>query len=216
MDFRKWRREPVQGVMEIYIVSLDYRPGGLSGRIRPLRRFSTGATLARMKGIVLVLAAMLVHPAPAAAASAEISCGIPSFKWGGELQRFLSQRAVEAMSRAASVQSGPDGDLDRLIAPTAAFSFGVGDVGGTLGTGVAGARLLAKYMNADSYRFLGWDTIPSPVQNACGQQRVDVEFTDSASKRVYPVRFTFDGGRIAAADGWTRSYDAGPMGVPRQ
>lgn len=85
-----------------------------------------------------------------------------------------------------------------------------------MGTGVAGARLLAKQMNADSYRFLGWDFIPRPVENACGQQKVDVEFTDSVSKRLYPVRFTFEGGRITAADGWTRSFEAGPMSALRE
>ena len=191
-------------------------PTGLNDRFRPLRAFRTGAKLARMKGIVLVLAAMLADPPPAAASPAEPNCGIPSFKWGGELQRFLSQRAVEVVRRAASVQSGADPELDRLVAPTAALSLGVGDVGRPLGTGVAGARSLAKEMKADTYRFLGWDFIPSPVEDACGPQKVDIEFTDTASKRVYPVRFTFEGGRVAAAKGWTRSFDAGPMGTLRE
>ncbi len=76
---------------------------------------------------------------------------------------------------------------------------------------MAGARALAREMDADTYRFLGWDYIPSPVEDACASHKVEVEFTDPGSKRVYPVVFTFERGRVIAAEGWSRSFDAGPI-----
>jgi hypothetical protein len=98
-----------------------------------------------------------------------------------------------------------------MVAPSATFSLGSGDVGRTLGVGVAGARALAREMKADTFRFLGWDYIPTPIKDACASHKVEVEFIDTHGKHVYPIAFTFEAGRLIAAAGWSRSFETGPV-----
>lgn len=66
-------------------------------------------------------------------------------------------------------------------------------------------------MKADTFRFLGWDYIPTAVKDTCALHKVDVEFTDTRGKNVYPVSFTFKAGRLIAAAGWSRSIETGPV-----
>lgn len=66
-------------------------------------------------------------------------------------------------------------------------------------------------MKADTFRFLGWDYIPMPVESPCGIHKVDVEFVDTQGQNVFPVTFTFEAGRIVTAAGWSRSYQSGPV-----
>ena len=66
-------------------------------------------------------------------------------------------------------------------------------------------------MKADTYRFLDWNYIPTPVKGPCGVQKVEIEFTDSRGRNVYPVTFTFRGGRIVSAEGWARTFETGPV-----
>ena len=132
-------------------------------------------------------------------------CGLPEITSSRELHQFLSLRAVEVVRRA-----NRDGELATLIAPSASFSLGAGDVGRPLGTGVDGARELARTMNADTYRFLGWDYMDMPA-NACASQEVEVEFIDSQGKNVSRVKFTFESGRVVSAAGWERSYESGRL-----
>lgn len=133
-------------------------------------------------------------------------CGLPEITRSRELHQFLSLRAVEVVKRAAN----RDGELASLIAPSASFSLGAGDVGRPLGTGVEGARELARTMNADTYRYLGWDYMDMPV-DACSSQKVEVEFIDSKGKNVSRVEFVFESGRVVSAAGWARSYEAGRL-----
>jgi hypothetical protein len=133
-------------------------------------------------------------------------CGLPKITGSRELDQFLSLRAVEVVRRAAS----PDGGLVALVAPSASFSLGAGDVGRPLGTGIDGARELAQTMRADTYRFLGWDYMDMPA-DPCSKHKVEVEFIDSQSKHVSLVKFTFDAGRMVSADGWQRSFETGRL-----
>ena len=133
-------------------------------------------------------------------------CGLSQIKSASELHQFLSLRAVEVVKRAAS----PDDGLAALVAPSASFDLGAGDVGRPLGMGVDGARALARTMKADTYRFLGWDYMDVPV-DPCATQKVEVEFIDSQGKNVSRVEFTFEAGRVVSADGWERSFEAGEL-----
>jgi len=65
-------------------------------------------------------------------------------------------------------------------------------------------------MQADSYRFLGWDYMDGPA-NPCSKHEVEVEFIDSQAKRVSRVEFTFEAGRVVSAVGWQRSFETGVM-----
>lgn len=141
---------------------------------------------------------------PAFAASP--GCGMPNITGARELQKFLSMRAIEVIKLAASSNDG----LAALVAPSASFDLGSGDVGRPLGEGVSGARALALEMHADTYRFLGWDYMDMPAA-PCETNKVDIEFTDSQSKRVSLVTFTFNAGRMANATGRVRSFETGPL-----
>ena len=112
----------------------------------------------------------------------------------------------EAVNRAGN----PDEGLAAVVAPSASFNLGVGDVGRPLGAGVDGIRELARTMKADTYRFLGWDYMDMPA-DACSKQQVEVEFIDSQGKNVSRVEFTFNDGRVVSAVGWQRSYEAGRL-----
>jgi hypothetical protein len=71
-------------------------------------------------------------------------------------------------------------------------------------------------MNADSYRFLGWDYMDGPA-SAYTTQKVEVEFIDSRTKGLSRVEFTFEAGRVVSAVGWARSFEAGALkGVGRR
>lgn len=137
-------------------------------------------------------------------------CGLHEFTSSRELHQFLSLRAVEVIKQAAN----PDDGLAALVAPTATFNLGAGDVGRPLGTGTDGARELARTMKADTYRFPGWDYMDMPP-NACSKPEVEVEveFIDSQDKNVSRVKFTFevDRIRVVSAVGWERSFETGRL-----
>ncbi|MDX2209109.1 MAG: hypothetical protein SFV20_01985 [Sphingopyxis sp.] len=130
------------------------------------------------------------------------SCPLANIESQRELHELLSLRAVEIVKLAMS------GDRERLaewVTPSASFNLGAGDVGRPLGTGIQGAETLAATMNADTYRYLGWDYMDGPAM-PCASQKVAVEFVDSQSKSMSQVQFTFVGGRLADAIGWQRSF----------
>ncbi|MGO4549533.1 hypothetical protein AB4059_00295 [Lysobacter sp. 2RAF19] len=141
---------------------------------------------------------------PAFAAPSE--CGLPEITGARELNRFLSLRAVEVVKRAAN----PDDGLAAMVAPSAIFNLGAGDVGRPLGTGVDGARALAREMKADTYRFLGWDYMDMPA-GACSKRKVEVEFIDGKGKQLSRLEFTFEAGRVVSAIGWVRSFETGRL-----
>jgi len=132
------------------------------------------------------------------------NCGLPRVSGLNELNELLSLRAVDFVERAAS----PKSDLAPLMSPSAEFSLGAGDVGRPLGSGIVGARKLAHTMNANRYRFLGWDYMDGPAE-ACARNEVEVEFIDSRNQFVSKMKFIFEGGRVVKADGWQRSFKTG-------
>ena len=152
----------------------------------------------------LVFVGLALAAGPVLAGSSD--CGLPEITSSRELHQFLSLRAVEVVRRAANL----DDRLATLIDASASFSLGTGDVGRPLGTGIDGARELARTMNADTYRFLGWDYMDMPT-DACSRQRVEVEFIDTQAKNVSRVEFTFESGRVMSASGWERSYQSGRL-----
>ena len=164
-----------------------------------------------MKALGLAIAILSLGSSGAIAAPAADRCDLPAVKYMGDLQSVLSRRAVEVVNRSASLRSGDDVHLRRWIAPFADFSLGAGDVGRPLGKGVSGAQALAVEMKADTFRYLGWNFIPTPVEAPCASQKVEVEFTDTRGGKVYPVTFTFKDGRVVAAEGWSRTFEAGPL-----
>jgi len=136
-------------------------------------------------------------------------CDVAGLTRMSDLVAALSRRAVDAVS-AAGRQDGED-RLAGVIASDAAFSLGSGDVVRSLGHGVDGARAMAREMKPDTFRFLGWDYIPTPAADPCGEHKVDVEFVNIRSQTLFPTTFTFRAGRIVDAAGWSRSYVTGPV-----
>jgi hypothetical protein len=158
----------------------------------------------RVYDILIVVGGLALFARPSAGAVRQ--CALAKIDSALELHEALSLRAVAVVRRAADATDSQAA----LIAPDATFSLGAGDVGRLFASGVSGARQLAREMNADSYRFLGWDYMDGPA-SACTQHRVEVEFTDSAAKHVSRVEFTFDRGRVIKAVGWQRSFETGPL-----
>jgi hypothetical protein len=171
--------------------------------IRPPRH----ADIMKVFYCALSLASALVVAIPANAA-VDRTCGLSTIDSARELNRLLSLRAVEVVQRASQPNVGGDAEQEAVVAPSATFSLGAGDVGRPLGTGINGARALARAMNADTYRFLGWDYMDGPA-NACAKHKVEVEFVDSRAKSLSRVEFTFDAGRLVSAAGWSHSFEAG-------
>lgn len=163
-----------------------------------------------MRAVRCVLTLALLSLATnSAAASAGAACPLAKIASVLELHEVLSLRAVEVVE-LASQADGRDSRLAALVAPSASFSLGAGDVGRPLGTGVDGARALAKAMNADTFRYLGWDYMDGPAK-PCASQKVTVEFVNSRNKSLSQVEFTFEAGRIANAAGWSRSFETGAL-----
>lgn len=140
-------------------------------------------------------------------------CDLANIKTARSLHEAFGRRAAEIVATASAGGLKADGLLDGLIDPSASFDFGSGDVGRPLGTGAAGARLLAKTMNADQFRFLGWDYMDQPV-DACGKASITVDFINSSDRSISQVEFTFQRARLTAAKGWQRSFTTGPLPRP--
>jgi hypothetical protein len=133
----------------------------------------------------------------------------------GELNGILSERAVEAIRRAALASAPADARLQQLVAPSAEFSSGSGDVGLPLGTGIDGARALARKMKATRYRYRAWSSIPTPEPDPCASHDAEVEF-EAAGDDSFTITFTFAEGRIVAASGWRQSLVTGPIEPTRK
>ena len=148
-----------------------------------------------------------------ASAASALGCDLTTVTSARAVHDALSLRAIEIIGTAQ--QEGPEAKayLEKRVDPTASFSLGSGDVGRPLGTGIAGAKTLASTMNADQYRFLGWDYMDFPA-NACGKQTVAIEFVSSRTLRLSSVEFTFDQGRVVTASGWESSFKSGAFPLP--
>jgi hypothetical protein len=104
-----------------------------------------------------------------------------------------------------------DHRLAQLINPAAKFDLGAGDVGGQLGSGVAGAHALATKMEADSFRFLGYDYMDKPGEGGCSEYKIKVEFVNHRNKTTAIVDFNFRDGQLISAAGWVWSLIEGAL-----
>jgi len=129
------------------------------------------------------------------------------------LHETLSRRAIEIVERAARNEWRLDTRLTDLVSETAPFSLGAGDVGRPTGTGSSGVHALALLMNADAFRFYGWDYMNLPA-DSCSTQRVEVEFIDTRAQRSSRIEFTFQAGQLTGGRGWQRSIETGPVAAP--
>ncbi|PTN53584.1 hypothetical protein C9J98_14895 [Stenotrophomonas panacihumi] len=156
-----------------------------------------------MMGAWLALAAI-----PTMAATPR--CDLPEELGMREIDELLSRRAVDLVRRAAD----PMDRLTGLVAPSAPFDLGGGDVGRPLGKGTRGARELVRLMHADSYRYLGWGYMNTP-RDGCARYEINVEFTDSSTQTLSLMTFQFEAGVIVEAKGWQRSFQSGPLQISR-
>jgi hypothetical protein len=159
--------------------------------------------------VVLVSSFASLEPSVAFASD---TCPLEKVTSARELQSVLSKQAVEIVRLAGNSHTNPD-RLSMLVSSSAAFSTGGGDVVVPLGTGIEGARALAKDLSADSFRYLGWDYMDMPA-DPCSLHVVTVEFVNSGSKTVSSIEFSFDAGRLVKAKGWTRSFETGVLKAP--
>jgi hypothetical protein len=157
--------------------------------------------------LIFAVVALSLNANPAAVANAP--CQLANVESTRELHEVLSLRAIKIVELAAAAHAG-DAALAALVAPSASFNLGAGDVGRPLEAGVEGARALARAMDAETYRYLGWNYMDGPAQ-PCATQKVMVEFLDTRNKRVSQVEFTFEAGRLVDATGWVRSYETGAL-----
>lgn len=169
----------------------------------------------RMKFALAILSLAYSWDAAFAASVAPPDCGLSKVQTLGELNVILSMRALEAVRLAAKPSPISDRRLTQLVAPSANFSLGGGDVVFPMGSGVGGLRAFTKDMRPASFRYYGWDGIPTPVENACTMQHVAIEFIDVTAHAAFPVTFTFEAGRMVAAAGWRRSLTIGKIDYGR-
>jgi hypothetical protein len=129
-----------------------------------------------------------------------------------DLLKVLGQRVVDAASRAASASENNQKRLDEFVASNAEFDLGAGDVGRPLGRGSSGLRRLMSELQADSYRFDGWDYM-SREERPCDVHEVTVEFSSRKLAHRADVKFKFSDGRIVEGKGWLRSMITGVFPV---
>ncbi|MFC3213028.1 hypothetical protein [Novosphingobium panipatense] len=153
-----------------------------------------------MLSALLILAAAPAH-----------SCDLGDITSARAVHDALAHRAVQLIAAALTLTNDNGASqMSRIVDDNAQFSLGAGDVGRPLGAGVAGAKALALAMNADGFRFFGWDYMDSPA-DGCGEQTVTVEFTNSSDHLVSQVQFNFDQGRVREAKGWQRTFQSGGL-----
>lgn len=122
------------------------------------------------------------------------------------------ERVVNAASRAALPMVGDEKGLDAYVAKDADFDLGAGDVGRPLGQGSSGFRRLMRELQADRYRFDGWDYM-SKQEDPCDTHEVTVEFNSRKLGRRAEVKFEFRGGVIVKGKGWLRSTTTGDFPI---
>ncbi len=137
-------------------------------------------------------------------------CDLSRIATDREAYEALTRRAVQIVTLAANPEPKSESSLNRLVGPSASFSYGGGDVRIPLESGVEGARALAKHMRADRYQVMGWDYMARPG-SACSNQKVSAAFINSKSHILSKVDFTFDQGKVIAAEGWSRTFETGPL-----
>jgi hypothetical protein len=161
----------------------------------------------RQLGGFILLCALGASPALAASER----CDLATITSTSAAHKALGLRAVEIVRRAGKPGWRSDNRLTQLVSPAATFNLGAGDVGGPLGSGVSGAHALATKMEADSFRFLGYDNMDNPGEGGCSKYKVEVEFVNHGNKTTAIMDFTFRDGRLVTAAGWWRTFIEGAL-----
>lgn len=160
----------------------------------------------------LLLLAAVLTTTPLARADALPPClGVNDARKGrlqSEVRSELSRRAIEIIERAKAAKWKDDDRLRELVVPSATFFIMFGEVGLPLPSGPTGARHLAENIEADRYRFYGWDDLDGPA-DACAKHKIEVEFSESYGGRSWTVEFQFERGRVVAATTSERSVTTG-------
>jgi hypothetical protein len=120
----------------------------------------------------------------------------------GSVIQALAQRSV------AIVAGNPV--AEQFVADNAEFSLIVGDVGGTIGRGRIGAANLSKRLEAATYEYAPWVSIPGPA-DPCAKQEVEIRFYDKSGESGASVKFQYERGRLIRAEGWNLARVAGPI-----
>jgi hypothetical protein len=128
------------------------------------------------------------------------------------LFNVLGERVVNAASRAALPVVGDEKGLDAYVAKDADFDLGAGDVGRPLGQGSSGFRRLMRELQADRYRFDGWDYM-SKQEDPCDTHEVTVEFSSRKIGHRAEVKFEFRAGVIVKGKRWLRSTTTGDFPI---
>jgi hypothetical protein len=144
------------------------------------------------------------------ALAASERCDLAAITSTGASHEALGFRAVEIVRRAGKPGWLSDHRLAQLINPAATFDLGAGDVRRPLGSGVAGAHALATQMEADSFRFLGYDYMDTG-EGGCSEYKIKVEFVNHRNKATSIVDFNFRDGQLISAAGWVRSLIEGAL-----
>jgi hypothetical protein len=151
----------------------------------------------------MIAALMLIAATPTS------GCDLGNLNSSRAVYEALGRRAIDIIAAGSTGGQRADDLLDRLVDPSASFDLVIGDVGSP-GIGAAGARALAKTVNADEFRFLGWDYMDGPAV-ACREQKVTLDFISSRRHRLSRIEFTFYQARLMAAKAWQRSFQSGPL-----
>lgn len=125
-----------------------------------------------------------------------------------ELVDVLGRTAVEAARLATLPAEASQARLAELVAPKATFSLGAGDVERPLGKGAAALRAMMAELQADRYRFDGWDFMSGEV-DPCSPREMSVEFSSRKLSQRASIKFRFVSGKIVGGDGWLMSITSG-------
>ena len=130
-------------------------------------------------------------------AAATSACPDPSLK---EVKDFGAM--IHSLSRRSIAILSGDPSARQFVSVDAEFSLVVGDAGSSLGKGPIGAATLSKQLNAVTYEYAPWISVPAPA-DPCAKQEVQVRFYDKSGESGAVVKFQYDKGRLIRADGWT-------------
>lgn len=159
-------------------------------------------------GFSAMLIAMPLQQPPAANAAG--ACDVATANDIGAVVNILSMRLVDIVRRSRADGWEQDDKLKALIAPSAEFDLGAGDVGRPMGTGIAGARKMVAAMPASSFRYTSWASIPMPA-DGCAEHQVTVEFFDASTGDVARIEGRFRAGTLISAKGWMQGEVSGKL-----
>ena len=117
---------------------------------------------------------------------------------------------IHALSRRSVAIVAGDAAAVRFVSDEAEFMLVTGDVGETVGRGRVGAEALRKRIDAATYEYAPWVSVPEPT-DPCAKQEVDVRFYDKSGESGTSVKFQYERGRLIRAQGWNIARVTGPI-----